>query len=622
MRLLLTGLMLVLTVLQSHVCVGDEVQQTGPRSAEQLEQFVSAYWRDNTKASSTPGLTIAFVQNGQILFVKGYGVSNVETKKPVDASTLFRIASISKVFVGIAAAQSVDRAQIAPDADVNSYLADFKVSDQRFGPVTLRNLLTHSSGIDDWYLGDSTRDPRNREALGRHLARRLPPRVRPPGKYMSYTNYGYALAAHVIESGKSVSFAETVQADILSPLGMHRSGYDFAGGVFGDLATGYVLNDGSLNPQPYTWVHRYPSTSMVTSAEDMARFVLAMTNGGCIDDACILSPAARRLVFEQQFTHHKRLPGRTFGFAEWTRHNTRGIWHDGAHGGFSAQLVVLPELHSGFFIAVNNQNGGLDDDLKWALLDRFFARPKVQRLPEISYDNIGAIAGQYVQMRGQRSNLEKILLLRERPMEVSANGNRLIFNDDVYHPVGDNAFQSEDARRVIAVERMNGGSVDRIFVDWSGEPRVLERVTPATDRLHAAMLLGVGLSLFVLATLGVLIVRVAKGRCANRFQSFVRCLPVLNACLSLVFVVGLLLYFQTADQLEYRMGEIGALPALMAIPFAIVVISIACLLSAAFAILRRIPDLKAEVLTLVVSFGGGSVLLFVLNEWSMIGWYF
>jgi CubicO group peptidase (beta-lactamase class C family) len=614
--------MLLIAAFQSDICIAEEVQQTGPRSAEQLEQFVSAYWRTHAGASSTPGLAIAFVQNGQVLFVKGYGVSNVESKKPFDASTLFRIASISKVFVGIAAAQAVERGQIAPDVDINSYLADFKVPESGFGSITLRNLLTHSSGIDDWYLGDSTRYRKNREELGRHLARHLPPRVRPPGKYMSYTNYGYALAAHVVESATNGGFAETVRKDILAPLGMHRSGYDFGDGVFGELATGYVSNDGSLKPQPYTWVHRYPSTSMVTSAADMARFVMAMTNGGCIGEACILSPVGRKYVFEQQFTHHKRMPGRTFGFAEWTRHNTRGIWHDGAHGGFSAQLVLLPELGSGFFIAVNGQNGGLDDDLMRALLDRFFARPKIEKLPEIATDDIEQIAGNYVQMRNQRSNLEKILMLRERPTEVTVSGNRIHFGDDSYYPIGDNAFQSEDARRIIAIERKSDGLVDRVFVDWGGEPRVLERVTPATDRRRAATLFGTGFLLLVLGALGGLIVRTAKGGSASFFQSFVRWLPIMNVCFSLILALGLLLYFQTADQLEYRMGEIGTLPALLAIPFAVAIITIACLLSAMIAIVGRLPSLKSEVLTLVVSCAGGTVLLFVLNEWSMIGWYF
>ncbi len=585
-----------------------------------MEQFVSAYWDEHAAASKTPGLAIAFVQNGEPVLVKGYGVSNVETKKPVDQSTLFRIGSVSKVFVGLSAAQAIERGQVAPDVDINTYLRDFKVPDAGFGPITLRHLLTHSSGIDDWYLRDSTRHREDRQDLGSHLAMHLPPRIRPPGKYMSYTNYGYALAAHVIEGAAGGKFAAMVQNDILTPLGMHRSGYDFGDGVFGDLATGYISDDGALKPQPYTWVHRYPSTSMVTTAADMAMFVAAMTNGGCLGDKCILSPVGRKYVYEQQFTHNKRLPGRTFGFAEWTRHNTRGIWHDGAHGGFSAQLVLLPELKAGFFLVVNGQNGGLDDDLKWALLDRFFART-IEKLPEIK-TQLEPIAGSFVQMRGQRSNLEKLLLLREKPMEVQVSGDRLHFADRSYYSIGDDAFISEDGKRPIAVERGAGGRVDHLFVDWGGEPRTLERVSPATDRLRAAQLSGAGFALLILAALGGLAVRFMKGPSTSSTQSFVRWLPVLNAALPVVLITGLTLFIRNADQLEYRMGEVGPLPALLTIPFAMIATTALSLLGIAFAVVGRQPSLKSEAAILAVSCAGGFLLLLFMREWSMIGWYF
>ncbi|MBP6013750.1 MAG: beta-lactamase family protein [Alphaproteobacteria bacterium] len=621
MRLHLTALALIAAAFQPGVCVADEVLQTGPRTAQELEQFVSAYWDEHAATSKTPGLAIAFVQNGEPVLVKGYGVSNVETKKSVDQATLFRIGSVSKVFVGISAAQAIERGQVAPDVDINTYLRNFKVPDAGFGQITLRHLLTHSSGIDDWYLRDSTRHREDRQELGSHLAMHLPPRIRPPGKYMSYTNYGYALAAHVIEGATGGKFAAMVQADILTPLGMRRSGYDFGDGVFGDLATGYMSDDGALKPQPYTWVHRYPSTSMVTTAADMAMFVAAMTNGGCLGEKCILSASGRKYVYEQQFTHHKRLPGRTFGFAEWARHNTRGIWHDGAHGGFSAQLVLLPELKSGFFIAVNGQNGGLDQDLKWALLDRFFARP-VEKLPEVKAEELGQVAGDFVQMRSQRSNLEKLLILRERPMDVEVSGDRLRFSDNSYYSIGDDAFQSEDGKRIIAIERGVGGRADYLFVDWGGEPRALERVSPTTDRMRAAELSGAGFALLILSALGGLVVRFVKGPSTGSRQSFVRWLPVLNAALPIVLITGLTLFIRNADQLEYRMGEVGPLPALLTIPFAMIATTALSFLGIAFAAVGRQPSLKSEAAVLAVSVGGGLLLLLVMREWSMIGWYF
>ncbi|MFY9558018.1 MAG: serine hydrolase domain-containing protein [Blastocatellia bacterium] len=171
------------------------------------------------------GAVIAVVKDGQVLFANGYGYADVEAKRPVSAnSTLFRPASISKLFTCTVVMQLVEQGKLDLDVDINRYL-DFEISATYPQPITLRNLLTHTGGFQETIRHHTVPDGGRIQPLNEYLPEHLPPRIFAPGGTPSYSNYGNALAGYIVERVSGQPFEEYVDEHIFRPLGMQHSTY-------------------------------------------------------------------------------------------------------------------------------------------------------------------------------------------------------------------------------------------------------------------------------------------------------------------------------------------------------------------------------------------------------------
>src|SRR5262245_25351497 len=121
-----------------------------------LEAFFDGLIGTQRDAFHVPGATVSVVQNGTLLLAKGYGYASVEQRTPVVAdTTLFRVASVSKLFVWTAVMQLVEQGKLDLNADVNTYLKDFKIPPTYPQPITLAHLMTHTPGFEEQALGTS-----------------------------------------------------------------------------------------------------------------------------------------------------------------------------------------------------------------------------------------------------------------------------------------------------------------------------------------------------------------------------------------------------------------------------------------------------------------------------------
>src|SRR5262245_56680840 len=145
-----------------------------------------------------PGAVVAIVKDGQTLFAKGYGYADVAAKRPVSVdATLFRIASISKLFAWTAVMQLVEQGKLDLDRDVNEYL-DFRIPATYPQPITLRHLMTHTAGFQEVMLYNGL-PPSQLPPLKEFLIARMPLRIFPPGETPAYSNYGCTLAGYIVQ---------------------------------------------------------------------------------------------------------------------------------------------------------------------------------------------------------------------------------------------------------------------------------------------------------------------------------------------------------------------------------------------------------------------------------------
>jgi CubicO group peptidase (beta-lactamase class C family) len=347
-----------------------QVSAIDPRA---LEALLDSVIPRGMAAEHLPGAVFTLVQNGRVVFARGYGVSDVNAKRPVSPdSTVFRIGSITKVFTATAVAQLADRGRIGLDRDVNEYLKRLQVARTYAEPVTATHLLSHTAGFDEL---PGVRQARSAELLLplHEFLRDKLVRIRPPGRVTAYSSFGMALAGLLVEEVSGLSYEEYLRRHIWQPLGMQQT-YITPGGA----PLGYDYSNDVVTRAPYEWYHTVPASSINSTAADMARFMIAHLEGG----GTILSEAATRQMHRRHATMHPKIPGWGLGFQENDLNGERIFEHGGDIAGFSALLVLLPDRRTGFFVAHHREGSNLRFTVQQAVLDRFYPdRHPPEKLP-------------------------------------------------------------------------------------------------------------------------------------------------------------------------------------------------------------------------------------------------
>jgi CubicO group peptidase (beta-lactamase class C family) len=442
-----------------------------------MESFVDGFVGGAMEAYEVAGLTVSVVKDGQLFFAKGYGWADVARQVPVDAhKTLFRPGSVSKLFTWTAVMQLAERGKLDLDADVNTYLTQFKIPATYPAPITLRNVMTHTVGLEDGGIGYlMARSPEQIQPLAEVLARHLPVRVRPVGTSgqglsSSYSNWATALAGLIVANVAGVSFEDYVEANILRPLGMESSTFKepLPDALAQRMSVGYSFEAGAFKPHGYEYIANFgPAGALASTAPDMARFMVAHLQGGAIGDARILGPEATRAMHARVFSPHPAVNGSGLGFYEDHVNGRRIIGHGGDTNYFHTELGLLEAEGVGFFLCVNS--GG-----KAALVPRHFVRAFMNhyfpaRLPAVTPPadfaaRAGKYAGRYRALRHSYTRFEKVFALAGGAAVAPTAENTLVIpgilgDTAQYVEVAPGVFREVGGDRTVAFLEDGGGRV-------------------------------------------------------------------------------------------------------------------------------------------------------------------
>jgi CubicO group peptidase (beta-lactamase class C family) len=397
-------------------------------TAEDLSTFFDGMLPYMLARGDIAGGAVVVVKDGKVLFARGYGYADLETRAPVSpANTLFRIGSVSKLFTWTAVMQLVEQHKLDLDRDINTYL-DFKIP-KRFGkPITLRDLMTHTAGFED-----TTRDllPATPDGvnLGQYLKAHIPARIFPPGKIVAYSNYSAGVAGYIVQRVSGQPLDEYIQRHILAPLDMQHSTFaqPLPANLAPLLAKGYTTaSDGT--PRPFELVNPSPAGAMTSSVLDMANFMIAQLQEGRFGDAQILQPQTAALMHSPQYTAAPGLNGMDLGFYQENRNGQRIIGHGGDTIVFHSDLHLLLDADVGIFMAFNSagKDGAVNDvrsDIFRAFLDRYFPwqPPSAPTLASANADAARA-AGWYETSRRNQSALRFLYLLGQSHVAAQPDG--------------------------------------------------------------------------------------------------------------------------------------------------------------------------------------------------------
>ena len=244
-----------------------------------IETFLDSIITSLMKEQNVPGCGIAIVKDTSILFSKGYGYADLENKKLFDPDkTIFRTASVCKVVVATVLMQLKEKNLIDLNADINKYLKRFKIKNKFGKPITAENLLTHTPGFDDFYIGKSARTEEEAMPLGEFLKKYMPERIVPPGEVFIYSNLGMALAALLVEEITGKDFEQYTIENLFLPLDMNKSSFRVKEKYRDDIYKGYVYLNGKQNEFPFDFINDYPAGQMLTTINEFSNFMIMHLN--------------------------------------------------------------------------------------------------------------------------------------------------------------------------------------------------------------------------------------------------------------------------------------------------------------------------------------------------------
>jgi len=392
-------------------------------TASDLEAFLDGLVPLQIERDDIAGAVVAVVKDGNVLFEKGYGYSDVAKKTPVSPqATLFRPGSISKLFTWTSVMQLVQQGKLNLDRDVNDYI-DFKIPPAYGKPITLRDVMTHTPGFEESIKGLLVPSGVEMEPLGKYLARHLPQRVYPPGTTPAYSNYGATLAGYIVQRVSGEPFDEYVQQHIFQRLQMTHA--TFAQPLPPNLkplmSQGYQL--GSQPPKEFEMVQAFPAGSLSSSADDITHFMIAHLQDGQYGNARILEPQTAQLMHARAFVNVPDMNAMALGFYEESRNGHRIIGHGGDTNWFHSNLHLMLDAHVGLFVSYNSAGRAEDDprpELWEKFLDRYFPyHPPAAVAPASAAKDARGVAGTYITSRRDQTNVFSVSGLFDE-MNVSA----------------------------------------------------------------------------------------------------------------------------------------------------------------------------------------------------------
>jgi CubicO group peptidase (beta-lactamase class C family) len=328
---------------------------TAPWTADTLDSLIEK----KRSQSGMVGLAAAIIIDNKVVWTKGYGYADLQSKKPFTPNTLINIGSISKTFTGVCMMKAVEDKKLTLDQDINDYLP-FKVINPYYPAekITLRNLATHTSGITDrppiydstyFYGGDHP------TSLGQFLKSYFDPKGKfyskenfineKPGSFREYSNIAAGLAGYIVELAVGMPLYEYSKQWIFKPLNMKNSGWLLSEINLANHSKLYDRQTDTLITIPLYGMATYPDGGVRSSVAELSRFFLALLSDGSYQGKRILQKTSVETMERFQFTPENKpenieLNELNSGLFWATKMNVTQIGHGGTDPGVKTEMLA------------------------------------------------------------------------------------------------------------------------------------------------------------------------------------------------------------------------------------------------------------------------------------------
>jgi CubicO group peptidase (beta-lactamase class C family) len=506
------------TAAPSQQLAANATPSAHPLEKADLEAFFDGLFPLQMERSDVAGATVLVMKDNQVLLKKGYGYSDLAKKQPVDPdTTMFRLASISKLFTWVSVMQLVEQGKLDIDADVNKYL-DFQIAPAFGKPITLRNLMTHTGGFEEVLHDIIFTDPKRAVSLRDFLIRNQPRRMYPPGEISAYSNYGVGLAGYVVQRVSVEPFEQYVSEHIFEPLGMKHSSFNEP--MTSELVP--FVSDGYRNTTEkpaigFEIFEPAPAGGVSSSAADMGRFAQALLNGGELDGQRILKTETRDLMWTRQFAASDALPAMCMGFYQTWRNNLHFIGHGGDLVAFHSIFLLEPTQKLLLFISYNSAGSAPRNraEVLNEFADRYYPSYTPPAFQSFPFEQLKEIEGIYESTR--RADSTKLAIQNPFGQSVAKVDQNGVLTIDLakdlrghtrkWKPIGKDLWQAEDDQPRLFAIRDASGKIVRLATDFGGTQ--LQRV-PWYERKNFLMIFVGGSVLILLFVVSASLIRLGR----------------------------------------------------------------------------------------------------------------
>ena len=354
--------------------------------SQDTEFKIDSIIKQNVKESSIVGISIGIVHNGNS-FTKNYGTTDTSKKNKISDSTMFHIASISKLYTTIAILQLVEQGELKLTDHLVDILPSFKMKDKRYKQITIEHLLTHSSGLT--WDNKLKKSPDNHSSIELYLNNLNNQKLNfKPGEkssFKTYSNIGFDLLGIVIETVSGIHFDKYVQENILEPLEMYKSTYFYEDIDSTELAIPQIISGNSkkvkrlnfygiddskkpiLNGEPLNILsyqvygedyEHNPSGNLISSSKELNLWTNHLLN--IYKNNNFKGVLSRESLIDMWNSHRKINNQSSFGWCWWIDNEDeygKSVYHGGSYTGFSSLVIIYPEQDFGITILCNGWYG-------------------------------------------------------------------------------------------------------------------------------------------------------------------------------------------------------------------------------------------------------------------------
>ncbi len=344
--------------------------QTNPNPSPSVD----AYIQNEMNLEKFPGVATIIVKDGEIVWLESYGFADVDNMVPVEDTTVFLLASMSKLVTGTAAMQLSEAGLSNLDSDINSYLPwPIEIPGFETDSITMRQLMTHTGSIEDGpamdlYYGYPDPTISLEECIQRYLTVGgidYNPTTNfynnAPGTAFNYSNMGTALSGFVTESISGMPFDDYCDQNIFAPLCMEKTAWHFSDFDSSHVARPYTYFNGNYVAYPHYGFADYPDGQLRSNVVDLGNFMIAYLNGGTLGSNSILNSTSINQMLSAQVPSLDPTQGLNW-YQEELFHSggSAMLWgHNGGENGVSTDLYIDPANNIGLCVLTNGEGDAL-----------------------------------------------------------------------------------------------------------------------------------------------------------------------------------------------------------------------------------------------------------------------